>query len=1559
MGQYTPYLTLELPDHGEYPNTWEVPANANFLRIDQAFHGFRSDEPNGYGHVHDGTAGQGPKLKHDQLLHYDGGGDVYVPVYRHEEIDEHIADAAQIHFPLSSVILTVNDQDAAGAGGTVEYPVGTPSPAWTNGPYSAAIITELRFPAAAVSSPSPGVVVIDTSLLPSGGGGTGPGVGVPTHLPSTHAPVAVTDLFHGDELKPLSQGNWWVSTDAVELLVFADAAQLTVDTAQGGPASGRVVNRVKAQVPHSEVQRVTASLCRVGTDDFVTAVDTFSFQLALMSSAFLGTNVLSRLGFFFKLDVFKQAQTIYLTRTLYAVPTVNAAGISVATVLWTDTGPASDYRHYQGVHEFALDRNHAFHYYYNNGPVNLGSAGQPGAATPFLATLVAQLSAEFTLFPQSSAPLGVAPQYGRFGFDVAWAVPAGGALDASVEYFTATGLDDESAVYSAVKKGGDCGAVMPVFPPTEPCCTAIGDIVPPTIEPGMTIPGPPLPGGGGGGGGDTDWRVVEVVSEGDAEFEWRGFVLKEVGYETDPAAPRVPIFCEAMSALIATDDLAPRSGASARIIVSGDRIPGLVELTWRPTAAATALPLPLPAGAGSYTQALPYPVPAQPGTLDLTTPDIVVGVWPEALPLDDRVFKNVAWFRRADGALEISFDVADGVPVGFAADLTVTSGLYAGNSAPVTAAVVVRPGAPAWFSADLYQRSDVGAFTAAATLEAGRRAYLAARGRRLPLPITPAGSPLAAQTLWSGFPIDPTAAGAALLDAKYLLVDLDDGSVLDIESLSPEGVIYKGRHETPPAVEFPPANSTPVDETGETLFLSFDVPADLVGRRLALRAVETADATLPVADILLPDVTASVPRVVAVTVSPDTTPGGTPKTFVVDGTGFDAVTITATSANTSFGSLVAQSATQLTFTGTVTAGVTAVFRITNTGGLYVDVSLLFGSVAVPTVVSVVPATLTAGAVGVTFTVQGTGFDVGAAVGAPPLTDVRQVGVDAGADTATFIADVPATAAGSSVAVTVTNPNGNVSTPFAVPITAPPKPCPLLLTFYASAIDYAVDAANARGREVGAAGLLRITGTGFVDGVTLSTDVPTWLRLGAATVVSSVEMTVGYSLAAAAPVGASAQLIATHPDGLTSGTLSFVIEEPTPIVLAMSVTNQREGAGHAAAPAQTARVLISGRSFFRDGASNIASVAVTTGNGSVPAGEWSATSDTLLVIDRLVLDADTADETCTIRLTTIGGKFVQRSFVIRPHLVPSVVSWTVAPAPGGAALDPLVVPEGAANHVITLYGSELAFADYALTGPFVGGPVVVKSATYVTITLPTIDANVTGDPTVRLAMTPYGTTTQYSFDLFLVDTSDPGAPTVSAVDAYALYEASRAAEVVIVGTNLTPKRVGRVEFVAADPADLPVSVRPLGTRDPIRVTIVEQTATRITARLDLADNLAELDFDLRLKAPDGSTISIAPFTVTPESLPNRPALQRPLPALSIAVGNANDVTYTVTDPLGGEYVEVYNAEDEELNLTRIATLTPATIRVTFDMPSVSGTEVELRFFTAAGVRFGVHRATALS
>ncbi len=1525
MSHSTPILGMVIPDHGEDVNSWDVKIGVVFDTLDALFAGSG-------GHNHDGTNGNGPKIDHDDLLNKGTN--------THDQIDAHIADGAT-HFAASAMVVRVEDDTAA-----VSYP----DAAWNNGPGGVDIVTKLRFKGArSITSPSAGIVLVDVTPV---SGPTGPAAGVPSHLPPTTAPVAITDFFNGVPGAPLSRSNWFVTApQLVELVMSQTGAHLSQDTTLQGVAHGSIVNRVKTQVPHSEVQRVTLHLCRLSTDTFVNSVTRFMVELSLMSSAYSGLNMISRLGFFFRIEVYKTGGTIYMDRTLFAVPTVLSSGLSQVVTLWSDTGPISNSRHYQGAHEFSLDRTHAFHYEYNNGPVNLGTAGNAGAATPYVGPLRQSLMLEPSLLaagqllPASQA--GVAPHFGRFGFDVSWDISSGASastpakIDATVEYFTATSVDEEVSVYGAVLPQGDCAAAEPT-PPAEPCCLDLS----PTNTVGedlfLSLPAPY----GGGGWGDgmpssagapveadvfTAFRITGRISDGDPTYGSAGFLLRRLGQENNPNEPAHVVFCDPPANVTLEIVEPPRPGTRDAVIrLKGERIPSLVgRPQFIPAGASFLLTTngALPPGAGAYPQPIPYPVPAQPGVLLGTSSAVVVGAWASDRFVDDSVVSNIRWYRDvASGDLVIKFDVADGLPYGSALDVTVPFLIhdadhidYAAHPA-IRSRIIMHPPKPEWVSAKLFHRDTTGAWTTVTTVTDITDVYLVAYGKKLPLPIVKEND--TTPTLWGGFPVDLTT-----MPTKYVVIDADTGEEavgVTIESLD----MWKGWYDLdatdfPVGAAFPPTGNTPSSMLGETVSAHLSLASGLVGKRFSLRAVETEDPALPPADLAFPAVVGAAPTIFGVQVS--NTDAGTLRAFTVHGRGFvaSAVTVVSGGASAIASVVTAADGETVTFTATLPAAETVTFQIRNYSGTGASAtfSVITDNATTPVISGITPASFVGGSVSVAVVVSGNAntFKPGAYLNIVPdaavAITVHSAVLTVGAlNRFDVVLDVPANAGSSyNIDFTVINPNTLSSSVVSRAVNLVTTPTVTSLTFYPEN-DYG-GTPNPRGKERGARGWIKVIGTGFRAGSTVTVDVPDMVILGAVTVLDAVETKVWYEIGGLATIGQVVTL--TYADlngvGASADTLTFTIESRTPEIATVNVSNPFEGAGAAGAPAGSAKVYLAGRFFFEDGASAITAVAASGAATLTYPADVTVVDDNLILIKKLVLASNSAGQTATITVSA-GSKTATYSFVVRDQEHPEITGWVVKPGMAAAAMDPIVVEVGATNYQVDLFGAALstavASADLILDGVSLLGSVAINPSSihFSSVTVPVATFT---DPVVyaRLTLTGGGT---YDIQLFQV-TVATGTPNVTDVTVFNGVESTRGGSVEVIGTALGPSLVARAAFEPTSPQMMPLSVYPLTTVQPVSVVILEQSSTKLVLGIAVSDLVGFADgsgaFDLKLYGPDGSDVSSGgTASLVIEPFAGRPKFDTTPTITTTAAADNTALLFPLTvdgapGSDGGEYIEV--------------------------------------------------------
>lgn len=1555
MSNYSPFLSLELPELGEYAGVWHIPANANFTALDALFSGNGTDEEGGTGHVHDGVDGSGPRIAHS-VLKFEAD---YAPTNTHEDLDDHVADAA-LHPDFGDFSLAVNDGDDDATG-----PTAYPSSGWNNGPGGADAIREIRFKGATLSSPATGVVVIDTGLGASGG--TGPAQGVPTHLPSTSAPVVAFDDFDGVPAA-LAERNWYVNTPLTEatdgartgdrMFSSAGAAGLHVDPARGSTPYGYLAHRIKTQVPHSAAQRVSLFVDRCDVSA-LQAGDSALIALAVNASAFFGSvagSTVPRDALLMVLHVINVSGTNLLLR--YLMRTLTSGSSTTVQTLWQSApAPLSDTYGVQGAHEFSVDHNHAAHYYYNNGKVDLGVLGDAGALTPTIVALTVNHQLEYAAHSTQTVPEPVAPPFGRFGFDVSWLLlNADSALKLSVRHFAASSTDD-AVQTGAVSHAGEPRSAEPDFVRRDDFCCG-GSGVYAELRAGDPIDVPRVASDPQAG---TDrYRIVRLFGDGDPDYGYAGFTVRREAAYFDVEEPERVVYCTAMGAIEVDAVVPARPGERARIRLRGPRIPELLQdpvlYPADPTAALAGTP---PTWGGAYPQAIPYPTPAAPGALgahwyDLVTPPdfgSVGSFWPDDAAVDDRVVRDATWTRRDDGSVELDFQIADGVPYGSALTLVVASRTSSLNSVSLPAAIRVHPPQPRWTGAKFFRRVPLdagGGYEELTTLPENETVYAVLLGRGMPTPITPAGDGTAAQTVWSpGFPFD----GLTDTVGKFALIDAATGAEVDTAYAAVSAVeVYKGAFAEAPTAAFPPVSFTPASSEGETVFVTFSTEMGSAGRSLLLRAAETADPSVAPADLWLPEIVAAVPVVTAIEIAPDIDAHAvTAKTVTVTGRNFNDVSLSSSSTGLSALTLSTQTDTEVVFTCITASANDVAVRIENASGEFVDAEWTVSSADAPAIASVLPTTVTAFAYDQTFTLSVANLSLGAFVslsnGALPIRDLV---VDVVGGEIEFVTDV-LNLGGVDLTVTVTLPNGETDS-IVVAVTAPTTPTISSFAYYATAEDYAAVTPNARGKEIGQSGFIKIVGTGFRAGAT-ATSSNAGLIFGAVTVVGLTEIKVAYQIPFAATIGAVSTITVTDRDGDTDVTSTITIEGPTPQISDVFLTADYAGAGDAAYPAGSAAVTIVGSGFAVDGVAQVDTVNIT---GPATAGTLTVVSDTVITLDELVLDADSAGDSVTIELETTGGKTAEWSFDVQPPPLPTF-SWTLHPGTGQPALVPPVIVPNASGYVFKFSGSALTFTAAALSGPFSGSGTVLGTPTPSTfeIEVPDVDAMVTGDPMIRIELTVPGQAAALSYDLLPVDTAVGAATDVDALDAYQLFEGSGAAMVTLTGTDLAANTVASVSFDADEPELLPFSVEPTTSVRPIYAVITEQSATKIVCRLTVADNIAGRTFTLALRGPDGGALTITAHQVTVAAFPERARFDYDaLPTFDAQVDAANDLTYDLLDAVGGEYLQVDGGE----NVVLVATGDPTQVRVQFDMPSDVGAELEVRLLSYDGALLSVHRTT---
>jgi len=434
------------------------------------------------------------------------------------------------------------------------------------------------------------------------------------------------------------------------------------------------------------------------------------------------------------------------------------------------------------------------------------------------------------------------------------------------------------------------------------------------------------------------------------------------------------------------------------------------------------------------------------------------------------------------------------------------------------------------------------------------------------------------------------------------------------------------------------------------------------------------------------------PAPTATSMSPTTaTAGGAGFTLMVNGTGFvstSVVKFNGASKTTTF-----VSATQITAAITAadiaTAGTVNV-AVTNPapgGGTSGNLPFTINNPSNLTITSLSPASVTAGGVGFTLTVNGTGFASGATV---QFNSANR--------TTTFVSGTQVTAAitaadietAGTVNVTVTNPapGGGVSNAQTFTIN---NPVP-------TEISIVPPSATAGG----VAFTLTVNGTGFVSGSVVKFN-------GAAkttTLVSATQVTAAIAAADIATAGI-VNVVVTNPapGGGTSGNIQFTINNPNVTVTSLSPPSTNAGGA--------AFTLTINGSGFASGA--------TVNFGNNPAITPSSVTNTQIIATIPAADIATGG-TANVTVTNPppgGGISSAQTFTINN------------PAPVASSLSPTNATAGGAGFTLTVNGtgfvsgSEVNFNGAAKTTTFV-------SATRITAVIAAADIATAGAVNVAIA-----------------------------------------------------------------------------------------------------------------------------------------------------------------------------------------------------------------------------------
>lgn len=407
---FTPELNLELPNNGDYEDVWDGPVNSNWEKISAEFAADGPyDGPPGPGHSHDGTIGEGPQVRHQDLQ--DAGSTT------HSDLDTESG----------KVLVSSGDT-------TVDYLLNQLQAG------SGIILTKIN----------PGadeVVEIEASgVTPTLGDANDPsGEYGWKHFVPTSAPVAYTDNFN------YPSGMRLVNCDyAVDVLTPGGArfdfrstgysARTAVDTKLGGDPNGQYAATVACHIPHGRAQRTTLSITEVDYSDLEVG-DSVTFTLAVHSTHQVGPLLPQKYGVILEINLVKTGSgpdTYQVSHKVWIIP-----DNSTQVLLFSCNHTSPD--HILGCWELAIDNNGHVYHYWRRKLVYSSQTSPPNSTGP--------VAAYFNDLETSLAAIGD-EKFGAMGFGCQYNVAFEKSFDLEFRWLSVTADSDEYY---------DVG-VCPVFP---------------------------------------------------------------------------------------------------------------------------------------------------------------------------------------------------------------------------------------------------------------------------------------------------------------------------------------------------------------------------------------------------------------------------------------------------------------------------------------------------------------------------------------------------------------------------------------------------------------------------------------------------------------------------------------------------------------------------------------------------------------------------------------------------------------------------------------------------------------------------------------------------------------------------------------------------------------------------------------------------------------------------------------------------------------------------------------------------------------------------------------
>jgi len=420
---FSPNLNLELPNNGDYENVWDGPVNDNFSKIDDSLGGplskYSSPTPGG-GHAHDGTPGEGPQIRHQDL-----GGAGTVP---HSTLD---TESGKILVSATDTVVNyLLNQLQAGSG----------------------VVFNLVSPGGdeKVEISASGVTpVLGNVSDPSGEYGW-------KHFVPTSAPVSYTDNFNYRPNTDLGNCDYLVTdatpggtnfrfkTTGYSARVVVDPTNLASDTV------GQYAAAVTCHIPHGRAQRTTLSITEADFTNLEVG-DSISFTLSLHSTHKLGPQLPQKYGVLLEINAVKIStgpDVFQVSHKIWVIPD------DTRRILLFQCNAHSNPADFEGCWELSMDSNGHVYHYWRRTLVYSSQTSPPNIPGP--------VQAYFNDLTTSLQTIGD-PGYGAMGFGSQYSIKPSSRFSLECRWLSTTANSDE---YDNVPAG--CPIVLPPYGVVDP-----------------------------------------------------------------------------------------------------------------------------------------------------------------------------------------------------------------------------------------------------------------------------------------------------------------------------------------------------------------------------------------------------------------------------------------------------------------------------------------------------------------------------------------------------------------------------------------------------------------------------------------------------------------------------------------------------------------------------------------------------------------------------------------------------------------------------------------------------------------------------------------------------------------------------------------------------------------------------------------------------------------------------------------------------------------------------------------------------------------------------------